>query len=513
MSDQERNPQDMTARKGADSLASPTSARAKGAWCFLSAEGFARPNRLCRILVGVLCAVLVLKALAFFYRAAIVLSFPYEWSTMDGYFVYYGLRLVTGRPVYFDYGSILMPFEYVPLYPLVLGILAKIFGPAVWYERALSLACASGISILIYRAVADATENRIVALCSAVMFFAPATLSVWIIVRGMDVFAASLGLAGVFVVSKEGRRWRWRLALSVGLFVLAFYAKQTTVFPAAAAVLYVMSRRFKEGLAMGTAFGLTTAALLFVLQRVSGGWFFENAFLTTAANPFFARQLLNFLLDFSVTLFAAFPIALVQAIRGAGRRPGIWTLYFGATLVSAFLAGKFGAALTYFIPLFSAVCINMGLWLGDIRHIERRPALYSGVVGLLLVQAIVSFADRIAIPTEVDRVQAEALDSRIKAHPGPILIERIDSFAVLNERELNVEAIQLPYLILRGKFDPEVLVGSVREKEFSVIVYSGYHFGWIPALKEAIFENYQIIDRINIGLFYERTNFLVLTPR
>ena len=478
-----------------------------------AAMSFFQPARLSGLLTGLLCILLTLKALIFFYRTAIVLSFPYEWSTMDGYFVYYGLRLISGQPIYFDYGSILMPFEYVPLYPAVVGILARMFGPAVWYERALSLTCAAGIAALIFRAVFNSTGSRIAALCSATMFFGPASLSIWIIVRGMDVAAAMLGLAGVFVASREGEGWRWRLALSSGLFVLAFYTKQTTLFPAAAAILYVMSRRFTWGLAMGAGVGLATAALFLVIQLASGGWFFENAFVTTSTNPFFPRQLLNFFTGFSVTLFAAFPVALAQATRRIGRRPSIWTFYFVFTLLSAFLAGKFGAALSYFIPLFTAICINVGLWLGDARQKERRPRLYSGIAVLLLFQAFMFFTDRIAVPTGVDRVQADALDSHIKVRPGPILIERIDSFAVLNERELNVEAIQLPYLILRGKYDPENLIKPIREKQFSVIVYSGYHFGWIPALKEAIFKNYRTIDRINIGLFYERTTFQVLVPR
>ena len=139
--------------------------------------------------------------------------------------------------------------------------------------------------------------------------------------------------------------------------------------------------------------------------------------------------------------------------------------------------------------------------------------MYLGMVILLVVQAIIFLTDQIAVPDKVDHVQADALDSRIKAHPGPILIERIDSFAVLNERELNVEAIQLPYLILRGKYDPGTIISPIQERQFSLIIYSGYHFGWIPDLKQAIFKNYKIIDRINIGLFYEKTHFLVLAPQ
>jgi hypothetical protein len=175
------------------------------------------------------------------------------------------------------------------------------------------------------------------------------------------------------------------------------------------------------------------------------------------------------------------------------------------------LAGKFGAALSYFVPLFSAVCINVGLWLGT--RFGRRSLLWTVTAILLLLQALSFFPNQIAVPTEHDRWWAEELDHRIQKHSGPILIERIDSFAVRNGRELNVEAVQLPYLVMRGEFDPNLLIAAIENKEFSLIIYSGYHFGWIPGLERAIFDHYEVTDKIKIGLFYEKTLFSVLVPQ
>jgi len=464
-------------------------------------------------LILLLCILLGLKALIFFERAARILIYPYEWSAMDGYFVHYGLRLVSGQPIYFDYESLTVPFNYVPVYAAIVGAMGRIFGPGVWYERAFSLACAAGIACLIYRAVAKTNTHRAAALCSGLLLFAPASLSVWLIIRGIDVFAAMLALLAVSVASKEGDRWGRQLVLSTGLFVLAFYTKQTTVFPAAATILYVLSRRPRWGLAMGAAFGLVVVALLLIFQFMSGGWFFENTFMTHLITPRIPGQLLRRFSLWGAVLFAVFPIAFIQAVCGINRRPNIWTLYFFSTLCVAMLSGKYGAAISYFIPLLTAVCINVGLWLSENQLFEKRGKLYACALLLLLLQSLCFFTDRIVIPTGKDHDQAARLNSHIEKHPGAMLIERIDSFAVLNGRDLTVEAVTFPYLVWNGMLDPRILVQSIRERNFSLIVYSGDYLGAVADLKQAVFSNYKVVDEVEVGLFYGNDNaYLVLVP-
>ncbi|RJP70773.1 MAG: hypothetical protein C4532_08810 [Candidatus Abyssobacteria bacterium SURF_17] len=464
-------------------------------------------------LLVLLCAVLASKGAVFFFRAARVVSYPFEWSTMDGYFVYHGLRLLKGQPIYFGYESLLTPFEYVPLYPLAIGFLARLFGPGVWYERVFGLVCAGVAALLIFQAVFSGTRSRIASLCAALMFFAPASLSVWFLVRGIDIFSACLALGAVLLANSDSRGFRCRSVWAVALFVVAFYAKQTTIFPAAGALAFVMYHNPRRGVAMAVGYAISVALILAVLQYLSNGWFFENAFLTTAMNPYLPRELFRLFAAFTGVLFFAFPAALVQALVDIRRGPTIWTFYFVATAISALLAGKVGAALSYFIPLFTAVCIYTGLWLGNAELFKVRGRTYMALLFLLVLQSCFFLRELLPTPTQEDYLEARALDSHIKVNPGPVLLERIDSFATRNGRSLNVEAVQLPILVMRRKFDPELLIGPIQDREFSVIVYSGVHFGGMPALKQALFENYHVTDRIDLGLFFGRMTFLVLSPR
>jgi hypothetical protein len=471
--------------------------------------------RIRKRLLNLLVIILLVRAIIFIIRAVSVIAYPYEWSTMDGYFVFYGLRLVSGQPIYFGFGyeSILMPFEYVPLYPAVIGILARLFGPAVWYERCFSLACSVAIGAIIYSAVAKRTGDRRAATVAGLLFFAPSVLSVWYLVRGLDVLALLLAVAGVYWVARDEGKKLLHLALPTALLVVAFFAKQTTVFQSMAALVFVFSRDKKRGTIMATGYAVAVLGFLLLFQLITGGWFFENTFLTTSSNPFYVKLFLDLFKEYALYLFIAFPLALWQTGRGISRRPDMWSLYLVFSLIATLLAGKIGAAQSYFLPLLSATCICLGLFLAELNHTERRPLTVLAILLLLLVQGAVLFRSYVPVPTVEDRRQAALLSKYIEDNAGDILIERIDSFATLNKRELNVEAVQLPILVLRGKVDIDVLTQAIRDREFALIIYSGIYFGGIRPMKEAVFENYEVVDRVRIGLFYGSTTFLVLSPR
>ncbi|MBI5117462.1 hypothetical protein HZA56_13380 [Candidatus Poribacteria bacterium] len=466
-----------------------------------------------KYLTLLLCGFLSVASSWFIVRALRTISYPYEWSTMDGYFLYYGSRLVNGLPIYFSYELLSMPFEYVPVYPAIIGILAKLFGLGVWYERAFSLACSLAVAALIGRVVFKTNRNLPSAFCAGLLFLAPGPLAVWHLVRGIDALAALLGLAAIALVAGANPdRMTWRVFVAAVLLVLAFYTKQTALFAAATVIAYLLSQRFRCGIVTGGAFAVACGLLFLLLQSITGGWFYENAFVTTSSNPFLLSLLMQLLRDFCLVLFAAIPVAAAQALRSVKRANTIWTYYFIFALLAALLAGKMGAALSYFIPLFTAVCINTGLWLGDTALYERRPRVFVASLVLLIIQALAFLRNPIPAPNEEDYQKARSVDAYIKERPGPILTERIDSFAVLNGRELSVEAVQLPFLVARRKYDPIHLINTIERKEFSLIIYSGVYFGGIPALKHAIFENYREIDRVPIGLFVGPMTFSVLAP-
>jgi hypothetical protein len=216
--------------------------------------------------------------------------------------------------------------------------------------------------------------------------------------------------------------------------------------------------------------------------------------------------------QFALALFISFPIAVLQAARRLRSPQSIWSWYFFFTLASSLLAAKAGAALSYFVPLFSAVCILTGFWLGDDALRQSRPRACSLVLVLLILQSFGFIAGEMSAPSRQDYQEAIKLDRWIQRRPGPILSERIDSFAMRNGRELNVEAVQLPVLVMHRKYDPNLVIRPVSEKQFSLIIYSGIYFGGIPAIKRAIFDNYRVVDEVQVGLFFGKWKYFVMIP-
>ncbi len=474
---------------------------------------FLASPRLLRWLTLALCLILGLKAIIFFSRFLLVAAYPYEWSAMDGYFIYHGLRLISGEPLYHAYDSVRMPFNYVPLYAVVAGIMAKAFGPGAWYERAFSMTCAVFIAILIYRAVIEANGNRMAGLFASLLLFAPAALSVWFIVRGIDVLATLLMLAAALAVSSGERPSRGNVIVSILLLAAAFYTKEPTIFVTAGVITYLSTRDFKLGVAAGIAYCLIVLALLGIIQLLSDGWFLENTVIMHSTHPRHLKFFVDPLRTFLVSLFVVFPLAFVWACRGIGRKPDIWAIYFFSTLFSTFLAAKVGSALNYFIPLFTATCINVGLWLGDKHFFAKRPLRYGGVLALLLIQVLYFFTDQIRIPSEEDYDQAARLNTYIRMNPGPLFIERIDSFAVLNGRDVLIEDVALPYIIESGKLDRKLFEDAFRERRFSLVVLNEK---W--PIVEILFwktlqENYVVVDKVDIGLFFDVHPYAVLEPR
>ena len=96
----------------------------------------------------------------------------------------------------------------------------------------------------------------------------------------VDMLAILFELAGIYVIIRfENSRWLW---LSIPLFVLAFYTKQSLVAFVAAGCLYLFIRNRKQGLVYS---GLLAGAVLaiFIAANISDSReFFQAGFHLSA---------------------------------------------------------------------------------------------------------------------------------------------------------------------------------------------------------------------------------------
>lgn len=137
---------------------------------------------------------------------------------------------------------IMAPYGYV--YYLVVGLGLKLFGMQLWFGRLLSVVATSVCIVCVWRISFSLTGMRRAASFAVIVALASAVLQSWVAVQRPDLIALSLAFAGltlVFESGDEADRIGFRTLLMAILFALAFFTKQTVVFPA-----FVASARYLQ---------------------------------------------------------------------------------------------------------------------------------------------------------------------------------------------------------------------------------------------------------------------------
>lgn len=445
-----------------------------------------------------------------------ILAYPYEWSSMDGYFVAYAQRLLAGHAIYSAHSTPPMGFEYVPGYLVALGPLNALFGPGVWVERGLAFALTLGTAAAAGHIVRMRSGSLVWGLIASALCVAPPLFGEWYLVRGLDVLVLVVGLAATFILAEAPLQRGAVVIAAAVLYVLAFYCKQTAIFPwaAGAAIVFVRERRHVP-LFLGVSVGLGVAVGV-ALQAWSGGWFWNNAFATTAQNPFYPRLLLGLLMVFLpwtvlVPGFAA--VAAVAEPRVALKHP--WALYWVACAASIPLAGKLGAATVYFLPVYIASiiwgCQRAPAWVARLW-----PRWGAALAMAAIAQLLLWFVYPGRTPDAAGRERAAGVLQAIADRPGPVLTERVDSFATLTGHGVDWEAVQLPILHKIHGMSIDALLEQLRTQQFTVVLYSGQFFSRVPALSSAIFTYYRPLDGyqvVSLPLFYGEEIYSVLVPK
>ncbi len=446
-----------------------------------------------------------------------LLRYPYEWSSMDGYFVSYGQRLLAGAPIYSSHSTAPSGFAYVPGYLAVLAPLNAVFGPGVWVERALALTLTLAVAALVGHTVLRRSGSVVWGLVAVALCLAPPVVNEWYLIRGVDLLVILVGFGATVLLAESHTLTNRRVVGAALLYVAGFYCKQTIVFPwaAGAAILFTRApRRLIPFGAVTAAAGLLCAA---ALQAWSDGWFWDNVFATMSRHPYNPRLLRGLVFAFVPPLILVFGAAVglfCWRPRAAVAHP--WALFWGASLASIGLAGRTGSAVVYFLPAYLAsvmwVCQVAPAWLRALGA----GRLHAAVAGLAVAQVLWWFGQPLRGPTDTTAANAARLLEAIAARPGRLLVERADSFATLAGRPVEWEAHQLPILHKMQGLSLDPLLEELRGQEYAAVMYSGQYFQTLYEVRRAIFSYYEPLpgyEAVPIGLFYGAQVYTLLVPK
>ena len=158
-------------------------------------------------------------------------SNPGETSVPESLFILHAQNLAEGKPLYTDFRR--PPYNltpYTPVYYFILAGVKNLFSLDVdqlfTRGRQLMIGFALILAALIYWNSQRITANRTLSLLSAFIFLGSYLLWPTACTNRADLPGVLFSIAGVLIVAHYGKRG---LYLSIPLFVLAFYTKQSLV--------------------------------------------------------------------------------------------------------------------------------------------------------------------------------------------------------------------------------------------------------------------------------------------
>jgi len=436
------------------------------------------------------------------------IAFPYPVDYGEGQLLDQVMRLSRLEGIYPPL-SAQLPHNianYPPVYPLLQVPLAWLFGPALWYGRALSFLGALATGALIARVLLVTTGDRFASLVAGATFLSLPYVVAWAALVRVDCVALALSWSGLALITPlaAGRPSR---IVAAGLFVLAAFTRQSYFLaaPLAALVWLIGQRRRAQAveLLLWVA-GLGGLGLL-ALMGATGGAFWTHVVVATGANvnEFGWPRVANYAQDLAVRA----PYLLLSAAAFLGLAPRVpnatpWLVgpYLLGAAGSAILVGKVGSNLNYLLELAAA----LGLAAGAVLAAARSHRALRSVLALALAIQVASVhswsaaqAAKLDMKTTRGTVVLDRLRRMIAESQGPILADEYMALLPLEGRPVVYQPYEMKLLAQAGLWDERPFVEDLERRRFALILRDTRYVSarWTAAQLAAMDAHYEEVGR------------------
>lgn len=475
-----------------------------------SKGGLARHLWMLLIIPG--AAQLVLLCTAMFSR----LRYPYDLEWMEGGVLTHAQRISDGLGIYVEPSIDFIPFLYTPLYPGIIAMFSELFGITYGVGRTISVLATLGICVLLMNIVrhenGDATKKLAwVGGASAIGFFAatyPWVEGWYDLVRADSLFMLMVvgGLYGLRLWARDpGQSGLAKIGCACALLGLSFFAKQTGILFVATGGFLLLALNWRRVPLYVAATGVIGLGGTWLLNRVTGGWFWVYIYETHQHHDFnmdrFYKSFSNILFQFPL-MTGVIAVALVAAaatfiakrrLPRAARGFALWTPVFAvAVLVGALGWGTEFAHFNAYIPamIFGSLCAGLAvpafasciaLFVQDAEEtgVGFKGQAAGGVLGLALaVQLMMAWwSPAHLIPTQADREAGDNLVKTLEEIEGDIFIPYHPWYAHLAGKPTYAHLMGLRDMTT-GKVWPIVgLKESINEQKFGAVVLDNRPLG------------------------------------
>ena len=407
--------------------------------------------------------------------------------------------------------------NYPPLYIALLAIGVKLFGAAgsFYFGRIISVVCMWAAGLFLMLIVYGSTRDRVAALSAGLVFLAFPFVVFWSPLLRIDMLALALSLGGLCLLIWIPVSTRGLIGVAL-LLVAAIYTRQSYGLAApSAAFVWLLVRDCRQALRLALLVGGVGAVLFLILNTLTQGGFFFN--IVTANVNEFKMDLLKHNWD-QLRKAALIPLCIAGlSLILIPRWNPLWGLaapyLIGATL-SAVTIGKVGSNVNYLLEL----CAAVGLAAGTVIAWSRAHLSFYGLravfllllafgVGRMVRATLQDFTgdlrERRAATCELGQLEVFVAETA-----GPILADEYMGMLTLQGRLLVIQPFEITQLALAGKWDQNLLLDQIKDKEFASIVLFDRPWlneRWTPEMLTAINQSYQLADIVADNRIYTAT--------
>jgi hypothetical protein len=448
-------------------------------------------------------------------RAALAFPFPLDYG--EGPMLDQTLRLVQFENIYRS--SFASPpytvSNYPPLFQLIQAPLARIFGPAFWYGRLISIVSAVSAAGLIGLILHTLTGDRIAAAIGGLTLLAFPYILQGSVLDRVDALALALSLGGLYAIVRwpSHRQGLWMAGL---LFTAAAFTnlRYALVAPLAALVWLWQLEHRRQAVRLATIVVGSCVVLFLSLNLITQGGFYLNtvrANLTSFSWYPVTGYWLNLYLNAGYLVIGCLFFIVIERLGEATRS---WPLVMPYCLGAAFMTLTAGMANSSANDLFEAVaalCLASGAFIAWAGESYWLKALLVFVLAVQ-INVLVDWSRQDYIPELMNKVaddrEVEQLAEYVHQAQGPILADEYMGLIPLDGRRLYFQPIEYKQLQAANLWNEAPLVDSIQREEFSVILLyeppdrSAISTRWTEEVRNMIYAHYRLEDTLARNFVY-----------
>ena len=458
-----------------------------------------------------------------------VITFPYSIDYGEGPILDQVVRLAHFETIYptdlshapFSVGN------YPPLFQLLQAPFSWIFGPALWYGRAMAALAVLASAIFIGLTLYNLTGSRLASGVGGLALLAIPYILHWSAFNRVDSLALGLSWAALFTITRWPDR-RKGIVIGAVLLSAAVYTKQSFGLAAPmAAFLWLLSRpaaptsggwELKFNRRAFELAGWTAAiclGLFLLLDLLTWGGFFFHI-IQANVNPFVWRTVENYFREIRQNMALILILGGLLIFSGLwkrGRTSAWWLVapYSIGAMAAAITIGKDGSNVNYLFEFSAALAMAAG---AAIAWPAKRWYLQTLVILVLAVQfgQMVSWTQQTFVPRVMDRIkqahEVEQLALRVKQTSGEVLSDEYMSLVVTAGKRLPFQPFEFKMLSDGGIWDQQPFLESIARKEYALIVlydpkgWDSRHARWTKQELNAIEAFYQSDGKLTDTTLY-----------